>query len=311
MIYRNVVRSAAFAALCAITLAACEGGMASPVSPSAVTNPGGDLNADGSSMKTTAPNGVFPLADATNVPVVAILTIQAARGVHLITTFAHRFQVSDSDSFGTLLSTGVGAIDPQGLIRFTTDSLPAAKKVFWRSRAESEDKFGPWSPVMAFTTVGAAPPGGAPSTPIVGGAPPPGPRPPDPPAGSRLPLPDARPFINQAQGRLGTLASCPTGRKYENNPWQDALVDSLRATDARWGYNGKPTRSAADNSGFPVIAAGDEIAYHYGAGPSLNSRDVYLIDTLGGHCGDNPSTTYRDFTGEEAGFWTGAGRFSQ
>ena len=60
-----------------------------------------------------------------------------------------------------------------------------------------------------------------------------------------------------------------------------------------------------------MIAAGDEIAYHYGAGPSLNSRDVYLIDTLGGHCGDNPSTTYRDFTGEEAGFWTGAGRFSQ
>ena len=310
MIYRNFVRSAAFAAVCAMTLAACEGGMNSPVSPSAVTSAGGALNADGSTMKTTAPNGVFPLADATNVPVVAILTVQAARGVHLITTFAHRFQVADSDSFTTILSTGMGSIDPQGLIRFTTDSLPAAKKVFWRSRAESDDKFGPWSPVMAFTTVGATPPGATP-VPVIGNAPPAGPRPADPPAGSRLPLPNARPFIDAASARLNTLASCPNGRKYENNPWLDALVDSLRAVDSRWGYNGKPTRTAADNNGFPVIAAGDEIAYHYSGGPSLNSRDVYLIDTLGGHCGASPSTTYRDFTGEEAGFWTGAGRFTQ
>lgn len=311
MTYRNFVRTAALAVLCGSTLAACEGGMASPVSPSAVTGADGALNSDGSTMKTTAPNGVFPLADQTNVPVVAILTVQGARGVHLITTFAHRFQVADSDSFTTILSTGIGSLDPQGLIRFTTDSLPAAKKVFWRSRAESDDKFGPWSPVMAFTTIGAAPPSGAPETPIVGGAPPPGPRPADPPAGTRLPLPDARPFINAMSGRLATLASCPNGRKYENNPWLDALVDSLRATNARWGYNGKPTRTAGENNGFPVIAAGDEIAYHYGAGASLNSRDVYLIDTLGNHCGDFPSTTYRDFTGEEAGFWTGAGRFSQ
>jgi hypothetical protein len=283
--------------------------MASPVSPSAVTNGVGALNADGSTMKTTPPNGIFPLAEATNIPVEAILTIQPARGVHLITTFAHRFEVADSDSFSTILSNGMGSIDPQGLVRFTTVALPTGKKVFWRSRAESQDKFGPWSPVMAFTTIGAAPPGAVPSTPIVGGAPPAGPRPADPPAGSRLPLPDARPFINAMSGRLGQLASCPTGRKYENNPWQDALIDSLRAVDSRWGYNGKPNRSAAENNGFPVIAAGDEIAYHYGAGASLNSRDVYLIDALVGHCGDNPFTTYRDFTGEEPGFWTGAGRF--
>ena len=310
MIYKNLVRTAAFAALCALTLAACEGGMALPLSPSAVTGLGGGVNADGSTMKTTAPNSIFPLADATNVPVVAILTVQSARGVHLVSTFAHRFQVADSDAFTTILSTGIGSIDPQGLIRFTTDSLPAAKKVFWRSRAEQDDKFGPWSQVLAFTTVGAAPPPG-PTTPIIGNAPPAGPRPADPPAGTRLPLPDARPFINAASGRLGTLSSCPNGRKYENNPWLDALVDSLRAVNSRWGYNGKPTRSAGDNGGFPVIAAGDEIAYHYGAGASLNSRDVYLIDTLAGHCGANPSTTYRDFTGEEPGFWTGANRFSQ
>ncbi len=282
--------------------------MSSPVSPSAVTGSGGAVNADGSTMKTTAPNGVFPFADATNVPVEAILTVQAAKARHLITNFAHRFEVADSDTFGTLLSSGMGSIDPQGLIRFTTSALPAAKKVFWRSRAETDDKYGPWSPVMAFTTISTTPT--TPTTPTNPNAPVAGPRPADPAPGTRLPLPNARPFISQAQGRLATLASCPNNRKYENNPWLDALVDSLRATDARWGYNGKPTKTASDNGGFPVIAAGDEIAYHNGAGPSQNSYDVYVIDTLAAHCGDNPTTTYRDFTGEEAAFWTGAGRFS-
>jgi hypothetical protein len=57
-----------------------------------------------------------------------------------------------------------------------------------------------------------------------------------------------------------------------------------------------------------VIAAGDEIAYHFGRGSDQNSPDVYLIDILIGHCGDNPSLTFRNFTGEEPGFWTGANR---
>ena len=136
------------------------------------------------------------------------------------------------------------------------------------------------------------------------------PRTPDPPAGQRLPLPDVQGFIFQtANARPDLLArSCPNGRKYENNPWQDYIVDALRTLDTRWGYNGKPTRTAADNNGFPVIAAGDELAYHFGRGPDQNSPDVYLIDILVGHCGDNPSLTFRNFTGEEPGFWTGAGR---
>ena len=184
MIYPRLVRAAAFAVVCVTTLAACEGGMPSPVSPSAVTGAGGGLNADGSNMKTTAPNGIFPLADATNIPVEAILTVQAAKGVHLIATFAHRFQVADSDNFSNILSTGMGALDPQGLIRFSTSALPPAKKVFWRSRAEVDDKFGPWSNVMAFTTIGSTP--AVPATPNAPGVPAAGPRPADPPAGSRL-----------------------------------------------------------------------------------------------------------------------------
>lgn len=135
-------------------------------------------------------------------------------------------------------------------------------------------------------------------------------RTPDPAVGQRLPLPDVQAFIFQTAGaRPDLLArSCPNGRKYENNPWLDYMVDALRTLDTRWGYNGKPNRSPADNNGFPVIAAGDEIAYHFGRGADQNSPDVYLIDILLGHCGNNPQLTFRHFTGEEPGFWTGAGR---
>jgi len=136
-------------------------------------------------------------------------------------------------------------------------------------------------------------------------------RTPDPAPGQRLPLPDVRAFTQQAAGARPELLaqSCPNGLKYQNNPWIDYMVDQLRTLDTRWGYNGKPTRTSADNGGQPVIAAGDEVAYHYGAGPDEGSYDVYLIDLLEGHCGTSPRLTYREFTGEEPGFWTGAGRF--
>lgn len=135
-------------------------------------------------------------------------------------------------------------------------------------------------------------------------------RTPDPAAGQRLPLPDVRAFTQQAAAARPELLaqSCPNGLKYQNNPWLDYMVDQLRTLDTRWGYNGKPTRTPADNGGQPVIAAGDEVAYHYSAGPDQDSRDVYLIDLLEGHCGASPRLTYREFTGEEPGFWTGAGR---
>ena len=103
--------------------------------------------------------------------------------------------------------------------------------------------------------------------------------------------------------------SCPRGLKYVNNPWQDRVIDAFRQRDTRWGYNGKPTRTAADNNGVPVVAAGDEAAYHYSGGPDQGSPEVHLVDMLGGHCGAAPTITWRVFTGEEPGFWTGAGRF--
>jgi hypothetical protein len=137
----------------------------------------------------------------------------------------------------------------------------------------------------------------------------------DPDPGTVLGMPDITALID----RLGrqfppTLGnSCPTGRKYEPNPWINFMVDQLRTYDTRFGYNAKPTRGPADNDGFPVIIAGDEIAYFRGAGAAQGSGEVFAIDILFNHCdiirGGAPELTYRDIAPEPA-IWTGAGRFT-
>lgn len=287
--------------LCAVVTVACESGMRSPVSPSAVFGGVSALNADGSNLKASAPLAVAPLFEATNIATTPTLAARAGAGIYEKTVLSQRFQVS-ADDFETIAAEGMGATDASGVTRYTVDpALTAAKRYVWRVRAELNDAFGPWSNVMAFTTAGAGsqtvPSGGPTSS---------GPRPADPPPGVRLPLPDM-------QGVLAQFAnasdSCPRGLKYVNNPWQDRVIDAFRQRDSRWGYNGKPTRTAADNNGVPVVASGDEAAYHYSGGPDQGSPDVHLVDMLGGHCGPTPSITWRVFTGEEPGFWTGAGRF--
>jgi hypothetical protein len=138
----------------------------------------------------------------------------------------------------------------------------------------------------------------------------------DPAPGTVLALPDIQQLIFRlAAANPPTLSnSCPTGRKYEPNPWLNYMVDALRTYDLRFGYNAKPTRGPDDNNGFPVIAAGDEIAYFRGAGtPMQGSSEVYAIDILFNHCdvirGGQPIVDFRNIAPEPA-IWTGAGRFA-
>ena len=305
MTYRLEINAVVFAACAAMATAACQGAAPSPVSPSAVQGASSGLNADGSNLKVTTPIGIFPLFEQTNVAVTPQLAGRVSFGRNVTTaSLSYRFQVSDVENFGNLVSGGAGAVDATGVVRYSiTPALTTNKRYVWRFRAELDDAFGPWSNVMAFTTTtgsGATSPG----APSPGGAA--GPRPADPPPGQRLPLPDMQGVL----ARFGDARdSCPQGLKYINNPWQDRVIDAFRQIDSRWAYNGKPTRSAIDNNGVPVRAAGDEAAYHYGAGPSQGSFEVHLVDMLIGHCGPTPSLTWRVFTGEEPGFWTGAGRF--
>jgi hypothetical protein len=138
----------------------------------------------------------------------------------------------------------------------------------------------------------------------------------DPEPGTVLSLPDVQDLVFRfAAQNPPTLAnSCPLGRKYDPNPWLDALVAFLRTYDLRFGYNAKPTKSPEENNGFPVIAAGDEIAYFRGSGTPMEcSRSVYAIDVLFNHCdierGGQPQVYFRDIAPEPA-IWTGAGRFA-
>lgn len=288
----------------AVVTVACTGSMNTSVSPTAVVGNTGSLNADGSNLKVNQPLGVAPLFEATNSSITPTLIARASTGRYQSgATLAHRFQVSEADSFASITASGMGVTDASGVTRWTVDpALTAAKRYVWRVRAELNDAVGPWSTVMAFTTTGPV----ATTPPVTTTPSGSGPRPSDPPAGQRLSLPDMQTVLARFNNASD---SCPRGIKYVNDPWQDRVIDAFRLIDTRWGYNGKPTRTASDNGGVPVVAAGDEAAYHYGAGPDQGSPDVHLVDLLVGHCGPNPTVGWRVFTGEEPGFWTGAGRF--
>jgi hypothetical protein len=132
----------------------------------------------------------------------------------------------------------------------------------------------------------------------------------DPDPGTVLGMPDVAALVNRIHNENPGLLSqsCPTGRQYENNPWQDRIIDRMRQYDTRFGYNAKPTRTAADNGGFPVIAAGDEISFFAGAGNAQGSSQTYTFDMLFSHCGTPQQNVFRNISPEPS-IWTGAGRF--
>jgi hypothetical protein len=134
----------------------------------------------------------------------------------------------------------------------------------------------------------------------------------DPDPGTVLGMPDVAALVSRIHNENpGLIAqSCPTGRRYETNPWLDRIIDRLRTYDTRFGYNAKPTRTAADNDGFPVIVAGDEFTFFAGAGNAQGSPNVYAFDILFNHCGPTPEqNVFRNIAPEPA-VWTGAGRFT-
>jgi len=86
----------------------------------------------------------------------------------------------------------------------------------------------------------------------------------------------------------------------------DLLVDRLREYDTRWGYNWK--------RGVEGDPSEDVVDYHYGSGEPEGSEEVYILDVIVGHCGDDPQPGYLDQTQATAdagtiGRWTGRGRF--
>lgn len=299
MMYHTHLKGAALAALCTVTLVACEGGMPAPTSPSAVVGSGGAAsNPDGSTVKATQPVGLVPLNDSSGLSLTPTLLAQPGVGRFDTPAMPHRFQISLADNFETLTETGFGSYNSQGIMTYTVATpLASGTKYFWRLRVELNDQPGPWSEFRGFTTTGtlAAPP------PPGGGA-----RTPNPGVGQQLPLPDMRGELAKFSN---TSDSCPGGIQYQNNPWLDRVIDHFRTFDTRWGYNAKPTRTPSQNGGRPVIAAGDEAAYNFSSQADEGTTQVHLVDMLISHCGGSPSLGWRVFTGEEPGRWTGLGRF--
>lgn len=125
-------------------------------------------------------------------------------------------------------------------------------------------------------------------------------RAPDPPPGQRLPMPDVFPYVLEVRNQYPEAFrnSCQdSGGTWE---FMDRVIDRLRRVDLRYAYNGR--------RGDPNFVGRDEVAYHYGAGASENSRDVYVWDVIAGHCGPNPQPNNLDMT-EFGGIWLTRGRF--
>lgn len=299
----HLLRRLAVAGL-ALVVVSCSSPAGSPTSPSAEAGASQGLGPGGSTLKAAAPRLASPANGATVSATPTLVAEPAASRFVGGPVSTLRFQVSESETFDTLADEGTASANAAGLVAYQVQrGQRAAARVYWRARAELDGAFGPWSATGTATITGTPAPAPSPG----GGA-----RTPNPPAGQRLPLPDVRGLIAEwtaARPDLFPSQQCPRGVKYLNNPWQDYIMDRLRQLDTRWGYNAKPTRSAADNGGFPVVAAGDEVLYNYGSNPDEgNTNEVYAVDILEQHCG-TPRLTWRVFTGEEPVRWTGAGRF--
>lgn len=285
-----------FIALLAAT-AACSNN-SNPMSPSAM--PGaGSVSAvpEGTpTLKANTPGSPAPASGATtelgpNNTIPVTLSVSNAVATHANgVVLGHRFQLFEGS---TLIAE---PLVPAGNGRTSwtvTSQLKYDTTYTWRVRAELTDAYAAWSANWTFKT---------PAAPVSGAL-----RTPDPAPGTRLPLPNRAGVVHAAFAARPDLVrrSC----QEHGGTWEflDYLVDELRKEDNRWGYNGK-----RGNVSDPSM---DVVDYHWGAGPSENSTQVYIIDIMFGHCGNSPSAAWIDQTGATAeqrsiGRWTGRGRFT-
>ncbi|MEZ5290330.1 MAG: hypothetical protein R2745_04550 [Vicinamibacterales bacterium] len=121
-------------------------------------------------------------------------------------------------------------------------------------------------------------------------------RTPNPPAGQRLPLPNRSSIVNE-MARLypaDLRNSCVS--QGGNNTWLYRVVQRLRQEDTRWGLNWK--------RGNVGDMSQDVIDYNWGSEADEGTRQVYVVDIIGGHCGGSPGPAWQDVTGPAAAIWT-------
>ncbi len=248
-----------------------------PTTPSATTGGSTAAAADGSTLKVTSPAIIAPIDGVTVESRTPTLVWANSTGHYGAVGLAYTIEVSSPAD--VIYTRTVGESSNTGAHKVELELAPGTV-YSWRVRAVLGNLVGPWSIWANFT-----PPVPvvvvAPTSPSASGPNPNGFRTPDPPSGQRLPLPNMAGVV--AQVAAANAADLRHSCQPEGGTWtfMDKLVDTLQAIDLRWGYNGK-----RGNSNDPSL---DIVDYHYGAGPSEGSTQVYIMDTIGGHCGSNPT----------------------
>lgn len=261
---------------------ACSQSPSSPSSTSAgpVTTAG--ASADGSTLKATAPTHVSPANNELLTTRRPTLVTQASSGTYVTRSYSYQFELQ-SDG-GTPLRTATVSTTSWTV----PEDLGKETPYRWRVRATLDGTYGPWSSPWRFITAKEmrTTPGQVVTT-----------RPNS--AGAII-----FDLASREPGRTYLQRSCQeTGGTWE---WMDLVVDSLRATDTRWGYNGK--------RGNPNDPSKDVVSYNWGAGPDEGSKQVYIYDTVTGHCGPSPGPLWADVTditynSGTTGLWISRGRF--
>jgi hypothetical protein len=123
----------------------------------------------------------------------------------------------------------------------------------------------------------------------IDGSPPPGPRAPDPAPGQRLPFPNwGQGVIQQLAAERPDLLAQSCREHGGNNRFMFEGVRRLRTRDNRFGLNWK--------RGNVGDLSQDIVNYNFGSESDEGTRNVYIIDIIGGHCGPNPSWAWIDQT---------------
>jgi hypothetical protein len=294
--YHKTLPWAAASLALSLTIGCSSNGPASPAAPSTV-NTAGDTGAasDGSTLKASAPTPVSPANDVRLENRQPTMTVNNASGKFAGGNFTYEFQLQ-TDGGGTVATTILPAGAGTTTWAFQTD-LERDTPYRWRARARMDAAFGPWSTSARFFTVKEN-------------------RTPNAPGG-RLPLPEAigraviAQVVAQNPGILSKKRSCQEpafgGDHVTGWEFMDKVVDALRLTDTRWGYNGK--------RGNPNDPSLDVAAYNWGNQPDEGTTNVYIIDLVGGHCGDNATAGWNDVTqitlnAGTIGRWISRGRFA-
>ena len=239
----------------AATLAACSGTAQSPTSPSAATGGSATAAADGSTLKASAPSLIDPVGGARVSNLRPTLSWTASTGTYA--SIAPSYDVEVYSGSTLVYSASVNGTSHQVGADANFDQIYS-----WRVRARQDGAVGSWSASATFQAPQA---GAGVNT---------GFRAPDPAPGTRLPLPNEFALVQDESRRNANdwANSCQERQGERGWVWLDKLIDRLRTRDLRWGYNGK--RGNLNDLSLDIID------YHYGAGESLGSTQVYIVDVM-------------------------------